>query len=298
MSSRTRALPDLHHLLRGGTAHVDFITPLFAVGGAALRTRGPLSVLLSDRARSYASTIGLDDALVGREPQRPPERGRSYSALARLDSAAAVERCSEVIDDFVYEQLAAHERLARGIARVVGELHDNVASHARGVGFSAAQRFGTNIEIAVADAGRGMLSNVRRKVPAVSTHEEALAWCLQRGNTTADAVDEMAQWLPDDAACNPYPPTVKTVAERHANHHMGEGLWQLQELVRTVRGSLLLWTGDARIWVDGDGEKRERAPDWQGLIIEMTLPVAGGAGETGEWTVSDELEALAKRLGI
>ncbi|MBI1947641.1 MAG: hypothetical protein HYS27_18265 [Deltaproteobacteria bacterium] len=296
MSSTARALPHLEALLRGQTAYVGFIAPLFSAGAAALRTRGPVSVAVLGAAKTYSATIGLDDALLGREPGRSFFHGRSYSPLARLESAATVEACSGIIDDFIYDRLAAHKPLAQHIARVVGELHDNVASHARGVGFSAAQVFEGQLELAVVDAGCGMLANARRAKSTITTHAEAIAWCLTRGNTSADSIDAMAQFLPEDSIGSPFPPSVTTVGQPYANHHLGEGLWRLQELVRAVGGSLFLWSGDARVWIDREATTTTQGPAWDGLVVEMTLPVAGGGGETGQW--NEELEALATRLGI
>ena len=72
-------------------------------------------------------------------------------------------------------------------ARVVGELHDNVASHASGRGFSAAQFYRqgrSRLEIAIADGGSGFLRNVRRVMPNITTHGAAIEWCLKKGNVS------------------------------------------------------------------------------------------------------------------
>ena len=118
--------------------------------------------------------------------------------------------------------------VADQLAKVVGELHDNVASHASGLGFSCAQAYNDagakRIEFALADRGRGMLRNVRELFPEVESHPEAIAWCLKRGNTTArNESDPWAQRLPDDAMVSPFPGNTRP--ESREDHHIGEGLW-------------------------------------------------------------------------
>ena len=216
----------LQRLVRGEDLAVTFLTPLMSTAIAALSIQQRLAgnVEFERGAASYADTVGLKSVLAGQAPPEALRKG-TYSPLARLNSPGTVERCTSIVMDFVYPALGQHQPLALQVGRVLGELHDNVASHARGIGFSAAQQYaGTTLRFAVVDCGRGMLSNVRLKVPDIQRHVEAIDWCLERGHTTADAVEGFAQYL--------------------------------------------------------------------------MLPVAGTGGKTTQWSSTERLEALAKRLGI
>lgn len=244
---------------------------------------------------TYARTLGLDEALRGEAPPKTPAKGHTYSSLARLDVEEHVEACSEVINDFVYDQLAAHPELAGHIGRVVGELHDNVASHSAGIGFSVAQYYRRQLELAIVDNGCGMLHNVSRTSRSIRDDESAIRWCLVRGNTTG-VVDDMAQWLPPDAIASPYPKSVGV--RRKENNHLGEGLWQLAELVRETRGELFIWSGNSRGTINESGDRFEPAPRWPGVAIEVTLPVVDGTAKADMPGSSGRLDALAKRLGI
>lgn len=287
-------------LLAGARVQASFAKPLLVASVAALAARdrdAAQRLVLVGGATSYARTIGFEDALAGREPSRRPEKGRSYSALARLEHAEAVEQASEVINEFIYDALADHQALATRIARVVGELHDNVASHAKGVGFSAAQLFDDRVEIAIADAGVGMLRNVQRVRSDLRNDLDAVRWCLEKGNTTAVEVHDLAQWLPEDATGSPFPSGIATTRERVQNHHIGEGLWQLGELVRATRGALLVWSGTAQVLRSEVEETSDSSRPWQGVAIGLNLPLASDVPGEETWSKAD-LEDLARRLGI
>jgi hypothetical protein len=128
-----------------------------------------------------------------------------------------VDACNAVINNLFYEQLGENgSDFIRVLSKVVGEMHDNVASHSRGIGFSSAQRYergeGDVIQFAIVDTGVGMLRNVTPVAPAVTTDEGAIDWCLRRGNTTAARKgDGWEQRLPEDSLFSPYPRAVGTV---------------------------------------------------------------------------------------
>lgn len=187
------------------------------------------------------------------------------------------------------------------VAQVVGELHSNVAAHASAAGFSAAQVYcdeqGRRLEFAIADCGKGMLKNVRRVVPDMLSHADAIKWCLVQGNTTAQAPDPLAQRLPADSVVNPYPSTVATVIT--PNHHIGRGLWCLTELIRKVDGKLWIYTGNAAYLVTSGGRNRVESTDllWDGLAIEIEIDV-DKAQSLNDSQLSPTLAEVARRLGL
>ena len=287
---------------------VSFVTPihsvLLAAGTVSPQIQTTLgNVIFTPEADQYARTTGLKDVLEGnyRFPQRGGLEGKTYSKLARLSSHPEVDRCNEVIGDLIHHQLAkASPSAVHEFSKVVGELHDNVASHARGTGFSCVQCYddatGTRIEFAVADAGCGMLRNVKSQVPTLDGDTQAIRWCLVRGNTTASkSEDQWEQWLPDDALSNPYPPSVKVRSVE--DHHCGEGLWKLQQLVQSWNGSLWIWSGQGCILHDGS-TRRDWITDlsWQGVAIEFSIRVHEAC--EAEQPGLSEIEDLGRRLGL
>ena len=164
--------------------------------------------------------------------------------------------CNRIIADLLHNTLGGddNEGFINAVTKVVGELHDNVPSHAAGTGFSAAVYCtddSCRLEFAIADCGCGMLHNVVAP-PSVADHRQAIEWCLKRGNTTARHVDDpWAQRLPADSIGSPYGPSVSTFSSE--NHHIGEGLFCLTELVRMADGQLWIWTGNAQLTIGPNG---------------------------------------------
>lgn len=296
----------------GRTVPVGWLSPVIvtmiaaeAVRDSRLREQINERISLRPEQKSYADNCGLQAVLDGEyvAPSLTGLQGLTYSQLTRLSSSHEVEACNAVINNLFYEQLAEHGGEFVGLlCKVVGEMHDNVASHAWGVGFSSAQRYekvrGDVIQFAIVDSGIGMLRNVKKVVPGVSTDEQAIDWCLQRGNTTAASKgDGWEQRLPEDSLFSPYPPTVGTV--NGDNHHQGLGLWHLQEIVRAAGGSFWVASGagQCRYLARADGPSYDSMePFWQGVAIEVELPVPRVT--TANAARRAALEGLAERLGL
>lgn len=296
----------------GLTIPVGWLSPIIvtmlaaeAASDARLRERLGERLLLKPEQKNYAANCGLQAVLDGRyEPASSTGlQGLTYTRLTRLATANEVDACNALINNLFYEQLGNNGgEFIRLLSKVVGELHDNVASHARGGGFSSAQRYrragGDVIQFAIVDWGVGMLRNVTKVSPGVITDEQAIDWCLQRGNTTAiSSGDGWEQRLPEDSMFSPYPPSVRTITSD--NHHQGLGLWHLQEIVRAAGGRFWVASGAAqcRYLAGGRGPSYDSLnPFWQGVAIEVELPVPP---ETPANTARRaELEGLAERLGL
>ncbi len=266
------------------------------MSGIAKRTQ------FSHSCRAYAENNGLIDTLNGQYkfPVRGGLQGVRYTKLTKLATHDEVDACNAIVNDLFTFQLRGYSTaVIRKLAKVVGELHDNVASHANGAGFSCAQVYndsdGRRIEFAIADAGCGMLENVSRRIPEIADDNCAIRWCLQKGNTTAQTAGGWAQRLPDDTICNPYPEGIETIATE--DHHVGEGLWQLSELVRGSSGKLVVLSGTGECFAEGGKESaRSSALKWPGVVIEFEITVPLDAGEAQQQ--SDRLEGIAKRIGI
>jgi hypothetical protein len=292
----------------GGAVPVTFLSPIVVTmlaAASAMGSRIRERIRINPEAETYAVSCGLQAVLEGgyEPPVRTGRQGSTYTRLTRLQSEHEVDACNAVINDLFHERLGDNGgEFVRLLSKVVGELHDNVASHSRGVGYSSAQRYkwprGEFIQFAIVDSGVGMLENVRRIVQDVRADEEAIEWCLKRGNTTAAREsDGWEQRLPEDSVVSPYPATVRTVTSD--NHHQGLGLWQLQELARVAGGSFWVGSGAGQCrCLAGDGHPTydSASPPWQGVAIEVELPVPTGAPPDAARRAA--LEGLAERLGL
>lgn len=284
---------------------VAFVTPIVSAMIAVLCTRNAElareRLSFTPQAEGYARNNGLLSAIDGtyQFPARIKSQVLTYTKLTSLAVHAEVDRCNEVINDLVFTQLAGFGQIANELAVVVGELHDNVASHANGLGFSCAQVYSDGvrrrIELAIADGGRGMLSNVRRKTPCTSD-ADAILWCLERGHTSTTPIDSWAQRLPEDVVYSPYP--VDTATSQSApNHHVGEGLWKLATLVKNLDGRLWIASGDGSILLQNSELRVESGRFyWEGVAIELEISVAAGGLPSARQQLG--IERLAERLGL
>lgn len=282
---------------------IGFVSPIVSTVCAAwaLKHPGDIPIEVSDQCRGYAEITGLSEALIGQEPVGLPSRlhGATYSRLTRLFGHYDVKACNKVISDVLYTHL--DESIAYPIASVVGELHDNVASHAEGAGFSAAQVYddGQRLEFSVTDCGCGMLHNVQRVAPHIGSDVDAIDWCLEAGHTTAPRLTGMEQRLPNDYQFDPFPAKVGAI-ETDMLHHVGLGLFQLTELITKSCGRLWIWTGDAQMLIQPDGSRSLAVTDtrWDGLAIEISLNLeqARSLATTTSWQAG--MTDCAKRMGL
>lgn len=104
----------------------------------------------------------------------------------------------------------------------------------------------------------------------------------------------MAQRLPEDVLFSPLPENVPSFLNE--DHHKGDGLWKLTQLVDCCSGSLFVWSGDAEATrIRGAKAAKLATLPWAGVMIEMELPVESFRAAT---TDEGNIEALGVRLGI
>lgn len=215
----------------------------------------------------YLKAIAWHKALWGQDRYRRDRKncGHNYSLMTPLQNPGAVDDATTVISSCI-RNLACGSSGKRpegisALTQVVGELHDNVWSHGFSTGFSFAQRWavpGANppdhyIEFALADHGKGFLTELNGAgIPNINTHEDAIRWCIQEGNSSkhADMQDGWEQSLPDwHTGGNVFGHGV-SVKEKE-NNHQGLGLYHLIRLINTYNGELLLATGDVCLSMKG-----------------------------------------------
>lgn len=308
-----RAVMSVSQLEHGKTSEnrISFVTPIVSacLAAANVGNRIDLSRLsFSPEASGYAQTNGLQHHLYPGVSLPPPgmASGQSYCQLAKLQNSHEVNACNEIIGSLLKNQLrnCPNSDLVAKTIGVVGELHDNVASHAYGCGFSCAQVYRggkPKIQIAIADCGCGLNGSVRTFGQDL-TDEAAILWCLERGNTTAGAgsiaSDDLIgpQTVPDDCQITPFPDSVPTRSSD--NHHMGEGLFRLTELVQSTGGETWIWSGNSQITCKNESRRPIlQKAHWQGTAIEIEIPIR--AFEQSEPAVDyNEYESLARRLKL
>lgn len=260
----------------------------------------------------YLQAVGLHFSLWGRDDhhQYRTNVGRNYSMVTALQSVEAVDVATSTINSCIrrlaFPDGGPYPQGLNDLMHVVGELHDNVWSHGRSTGFSFAQKSAVPytdkqehyLEFALADCGMGFLQELRRaKVPNIETHQQAIEWCIQQGNSSkhADNIDEWAQMMPEGhAGGNVYGPGV--AVREGQNNHQGLGLAHLMELVKSYKGQLILASGDVCLVADGEDVNYETLrTNWQGVAISCRFKISDLALEQHD-EEDPEIEDIMKQL--
>jgi hypothetical protein len=259
---------------------------------------------------AYGRAIGIE-AAIGAPDTYHHERvnkGANYSPLAVLD---VEERTNEATKDIAgcirtWFNGTGLEQFVAELCDVVGDLHDNVWSHAKSTGVSMAtkwcQQDGNVLEFALADAGYGFLGELRRSGvltrEGIATATEAIAWCVVKGNSSKiKKEDPWAQRLPEDAMGNPMGAIARIVSKE--NNHLGLGLAKLEELVTKFKGQLWLASGDGMLTIDNKGGKKyQRLPfSWKGVLLECRFNVTTVEQVVAsQEVVVDEIDSLIGSL--
>lgn len=272
-----------------------------------------LGEMLRD-TRNYAMAIGLQAALDCTDTYQYPRtnRGKNYSPLVPLRRVEDIDRATQDIASCIRNWFGDEEMMpfVAALCDVVGDLHDNVWSHAESTGISMASKWKkprTNgqehvLEFALADEGRGFLGELQRSGVArkegITTHQQAIEWCIVEGNSSKKKeLDFWAQSLPLDAMGNPMGDMAKVKLKE--NNHLGLGLAKLVELVETFHGQLWLGSGDCYLTIDSVGLREWHQPvlGWDGVLLACqfeTAVVARAARDASK--EMDDLDRLLSAL--
>lgn len=234
-------------------------------------------------------------------------QGSNYSIITPLHTSEIVDVATESINGCIRSLTQTNESQGiNDLFHVVGELHDNVWSHGLSSGFSMAQKIrvpnsnGTDhyFEFALADHGMGFLAEMKRSKKGVTTHKEAIEWCIVEGNSTkhSDDIDDWAQTFPADLLGNN--PIGDNEPMRHeSNHHQGLGLAHLVKLVRKYNGKLYLISGDVCFHIDTKGKEEflNLQKDWKGVAISCRFKESELSVEDNI-TPDEDILAIIKKL--
>ncbi len=288
----------------------EFITPSFIATVATFIKSNNIqkSNFLYSGDDSYLTTIGFYNELwnvpfvISRHMN-----GLSYSPLMLLDDPNKTDSATSTINSCIYRLLKNNSSYVNELCEVIGELHDNVWSHGQGLGFSIAQYYqkSNRIEFAIVDCGKGFLRELNSaNVPGINNHEDAIRWCITRGNSSKKFKEEFddgwGQWVPEDItySSNAFAQAkIPQVSSRDENHHEGLGLAKLVDLVKNTRGNLQIISGDTILDIQNgsDEEKYCRIPyPWNGVIIGCSIPTNIGYTSTSNKDFDDLLSLMTK----
>jgi hypothetical protein len=230
------------------------------------------------RALRAPEVLGSEDTY----PYVRINQGVNYSPLVSLNSEHVVDAATSAMQGCIRSLISPdiQNDFASDLCDVVGDLHDNVWSHAQSPGVSMAQKWNAPqsnngeqvIEFALADSGRGFLAELRRVGLAqklnIFEDQAAIEWCIAEGNSSKlkPAGDDWTQSLPADHIGNP----MGSFAEvRQANHHLGLGLAKLIACVRKYQGKLWLVSGAHHLSLGPSGTETyiTNTRPWQGVAM-------------------------------
>lgn len=274
---------------------------------ARLRNLALNQLAISGKTLGYAKAIAIERAL-GQVDTYPHDRkhvGANYSPLVLLESREQTDGATGEINRCIRRLFgkSRHEEFVSTICELVGDLLDNVWAHGKATGFSMAQKWhdppdGFLFEFAVADCGMGFLRELQRVgIPGIENDQAAIAWCIQRGNSTKkrDVEDPWEQRLPPDVMGKPMGQHGRVVETD--NHHMGLGLAKLIDAVERFHGWCWLASGNTMLSISPNGSRTYQSISvpWQGVAIACRFDPNRVAGTKPQYD-EDELEAILSSL--
>ena len=243
------------------------------VGLAALgRANGQALIVRSSGVSTvgrFAAAVGLDDAIAGRAMSGPGEPQRT-AKIRRVRTPAEADQAARDIAALLLPNVDDDES-QRTIRFVLVELMRNAIQHSADPkgGVVAAQRMNAGqggyaramLQVAVADAGVGVLAALSATYPELPTQEAALIKALE--------------------------PHVSGTFERGRTgtaENAGMGLFMVAEMAKLVGGRLLLASRGGAILLDGfvdaEGDARHRlepvrpkGTGFPGTLVAFELPI-------------------------
>ena len=272
---RTHELHKLIELLSyNNTIDIDFLTPSTAalIACACHRSKRPPVNFANDMAQRYGEYSQLTNVLSGYHANaRVPSYKNTCSRLCQVKDESDIDIATASIKTLLSTYLAHGMEVVKSLVRVIGELHDNIYSHAEGLGYSMAQVYRGStprVEVAVVDAGIGLKRSVRTVQP-VGSDREALSLCIGKGFSTKKEVNSWAQSL-ELGMPNPFGPGITT--RTSTNNHQGLGLYLLTDLIRRLDGKLWICTGNGSLIQNGGKiHYTENRWVWQGTAIRIIV---------------------------
>lgn len=265
---------------------------------------------LTEKQVGYLDTIGFLEEFFGiKQTNININSGKNYTKLIILKDSYSTEESNREIRNCLLHQLEISNKNMNDIhphihdfMNIIGELHDNVWAHGEKTGFSLCQKWTSYsdknpyIEFALADSGKGFLNELKRVGINVNTHEEAIDWCIQKGNTSKKPKEDdgWAQCLPDDIVGGNPMTGVNTKYQSNFRNHQGLGLAKLLELIQKFEGTLVIISGNAILTMVGKDKSysiNNTAP-WNGVAISVKININNLKNFKEEEELEEELEEV------
>lgn len=267
---------------------------------------------LTDRQYGYLDTIGfLEEIFDIQQKNININSGKNYTKLIILKDSYSTEESNKEIRNCLLHQLGfisndnnmneIHPHI-HDFMNVIGELHDNVWAHGEKTGFSLCQKWTSftdkepYIEFALADSGRGFLNELQRVGIAVNTHQEAIDWCIQKGNTSKKTKEDdgWTQSVPDDILGGNPMTGVSIKYQSDFRNHQGLGLAKLLELIQKFKGTLVIISGNAILRVVGTEKlySTNHMASWDGVAISIKININNLKNFKEEEELEEELEEV------
>jgi hypothetical protein len=284
----------------------EWLTPSYIVTLAAYAKQHSVPresfIFESQNHQGYLNTIGFDSLWGIPCAVERPNAGKKYSVLTLLDNEESTDFANTQITSCI--SAFTNDDKSEGVAflkEVIGEVHDNVWSHGKSTGFSMAQIYSNGfIEFALADCGGAFLKELNRVgLNNIQSHEGAIEWCIQKGNSSKKIEDQRdsdwLQQLPSDTIGNPMGSIAKY---KKSNNHAGLGLAKLIELIQQYEGILCIASGKAILSISDSKRSidiRSTTHNWNGVIIMCKLnekKLKSKASNDADSEISSILDAL------
>lgn len=274
-------------------------SPSFWVGLLCMKEKtGKKISLKTDNLKSFANTIGFTGLVEPKESFNinRTNKNKTYTLIQKIANFSDdVDKANSGIMSCLRSSVSNLSNLIEdinkyNIAKTIGELHDNVKSHSQSSGFSMAQYLNNKFEFSIADNGLGFLNELRSKNIQIFNDEEAIKWCLKKGNSTKKIDDEFSQAIPEDLIMNPMP--VKSHSRNDGNYHQGLGLHILREFAKLNSGTLEIVSGESYFLMDSEGNEKYFLMDRKINGVSITLRLNLSEVETKMQKTSSTSEVL------
>lgn len=163
------------------------------------------------------------------------------SHMTEDTSNETVTRIMKIIE----AKMPLSENLIQCLNYCFWEAIDNIHEHAESQigGYAVAQYYPSNkeIEIVIADTGRGIFNSLRENPDYASfTEKDAIECCVKQGYTRGNA-------------------------------GRGNGLFHTTRFIQENQGMFCLYSGHYALYIGSRGQKTLELPYWQGTMIHMKL---------------------------
>ena len=211
-----------------------------------VRSKGRAVQIDCDTKNTYLQRINFFKELGVAHSERfsRHESSGKFVEISHMTEETSNETVTRIIK-ILEAQMPLSENLIQCLNYCFWEAIDNIHEHAKSPigGYAVAQYYpkSKQIEIVIADTGRGIFNSLRENPQYASfTEKEAIECCIKQGYTRGNA-------------------------------GRGNGLFHTTRFLQENQGMFCLYSGHYALRIDADEQKTLELPYWHGTIIYMKL---------------------------